>query len=90
VLFFLRSLCAQKNVLERKVERERLTAPLPPLSEKLRAIAKEHGRVTTGSAAKLTGANRNTVKVHLRRLVAAGHLAQHGQGKGTWYAPGRR
>jgi hypothetical protein len=34
----------------------------------------------------MTGANRNTVKKHLQSLVAAGHLAQYGKGKGTWYA----
>jgi predicted HTH transcriptional regulator len=34
----------------------------------------------------MTGANRNTVKKHLQSLVAAQHLAQHGKGKGTWYA----
>jgi Fic family protein len=88
LLYFLRSLAAQKNVLERKIERERLIAPLPPLSEQLLAIAREHGRVTTSTGAKLTGANRNTVKAHLRRLVASGHLLQQGQGKGTWYSPG--
>ena len=87
VLFFLRSLVAQKKALERKVEREHLIAPLPPLSEALLEIAREHGRVTTGSGARITGANRNTVKAHLHRLVAAGHLVQQGQGKGTWYSP---
>jgi Fic family protein len=90
LLYFLRSLVAQKNVLERKIERERLIAPLPPLSEQLLAIAREHGRVTTSTGAKLTLANRNTVKAHLRRLVASGHLLQQGQGKGTWYSPGRQ
>ena len=37
-------------------------------------------------AVTLTGANRNTLKVHLRRLVKQGRLAQHGAGKGTWYS----
>ncbi|HEY3359672.1 MAG TPA: Fic family protein [Polyangia bacterium] len=88
MLYFLRALVAQKNALARKIERERLIAPLPPLSEKLLAIAREHGRVTTSTGATLTGANRNTIKAHLRRLVASGHLVQQGQGKGTWYSPG--
>lgn len=89
ILFFLRSLADQKKALERKVEQERLVAPLPPLSERLMEIAREHGRVTTGTGARITGANRNTVKAHLRRLVAEGHLVQQGRGKGTWYSPGR-
>jgi DNA-binding transcriptional regulator PaaX len=32
-----------------------------------------------------TGANRNTIKVHLRRLVQAGRLVRRGAGRGTWY-----
>ena len=37
---------------------------------------------------QFTGANRNTLKHHLRKLVELGHLAQHGsgRGRGAWYA----
>jgi len=35
----------------------------------------------------VTGANRNTVKVHLRDLAAQMLLVQEGKGKGTWYHP---
>ena len=45
-----------------------------------------HERLTIGQVVQMTGANRNTVKKHLQSLVAAKHLAQHGKGKGTWYA----
>lgn len=85
VHFFLRCLVAQKDALQRRIERERLIAPLPPLSESLLQITREHGRVTTATGTRITGANRNTVKVHLRNLVEAGHLVSHGKGKGTWY-----
>jgi len=85
VHFFLRCLVSQKDVLKRRIERERLIAPLPPLSEALLQIAREHGRVTTATGTRITGANRNTVKVHLRNLVRAAHLVAHGRGKGTWY-----
>ena len=37
-------------------------------------------------AAKLTGANRNTIKDHLSALTDARHLARHGKGRGTWYS----
>ena len=47
---------------------------------------REHGRLTVATALELTGANRNTVKDHLRRLTKAGHLVRHGAGRGTWYA----
>ncbi len=75
----------QKDVLGRKVEEERLMAPLAPLSEQLLGIVRDHGRVTVRQAVALTGANRNTIKHHLRQLVAAGHFVQHGRGRGTWY-----
>ncbi len=85
--FFLRCLIRQKEVLARKVEKERIMLDLPPLSRQLLVIAKDHDRLTIASAAKLTGANRNTIKAHLRRLVEQGHLSKHGEGRGTWYNP---
>ena len=86
--FFLRCLVRQKQVLERKIERERLLPPLGPLSEKLLSIVLEHGRVTVREGATLTGANRNTVKDHLKRLVDGGRLRRRGRGRGTWYEKG--
>jgi len=86
--FFVRCLLRQKEVLERKIERERLMPPMAPLSEKLLSIVLEHGRVTVREAAVLTGANRNTIKDHLKRLVDGGRLRRHGRGRGTWYEKG--
>jgi len=83
--FFVRCLMKQKEVLERKIERERQMPPLAPLSEKLLRIVSEHGRVTVREAAVLTGASRNTIKVHLKRLVDGGRLTRRGRGRGTWY-----
>jgi len=83
--FFIRCLMRQKEVLERKIERERLIPALAPLSEKLLSIVRERGRVTVREAAVLTGANRNTIKDHLRRLVDGGRLTRRGRGKGSWY-----
>lgn len=83
--FFVRALHRQKEVLERKIEQERLMAPLAPLSEKLLDIVNEHGRVTVRDAAAVTQANRNTIKDHLGKLVAARRLVRRGQGRGTWY-----
>jgi Fic family protein len=85
ISFFLNCLLRQCEDLERKVERERAMAPVSPLSSRLIDIVTEHGRTTVRDATALTGSNRNTVKTHLRRLVAAGRLVQHGRGKGTWY-----
>lgn len=85
LLFFLRCLAQQKNVLERKVERERLMASLSPLDEQLLRVAREHGRLTLSAAVKLTGANRNTLKLHLRQLVESGRLRLQGRGPASWY-----
>jgi Fic family protein len=86
LLFFLRALAQQKRRLAAKVERERITlAPLPELSARILEAVSERGRVTMGEMIRLTGASRNTLKEHFRRLVEAGHLVQHGSGKGTRY-----
>jgi len=85
ILFFLKALKAQKDNLTRKLDREMKLDRLPVLSSEILQVVKEQGRVTIAEAVVLTGANRNTLKVHLRRLVEQGRLAQHGTGKGTWY-----
>ncbi len=85
IAFFVRALHRQKEVLEHKIERERLMAPLSPLSERLLGIVAEHGRVTVRQAVALTQASRNTIKVHLGKLVDAGRLVRRGRGRGTWY-----
>jgi len=85
VLFFVRCLVAQKNALTKKLEQERIIGALPPLSEQLMGIVRHHGRVTVRDAVALSGANRNTIKSHLKKLVADRLLAQRGRGRGTWY-----
>lgn len=88
VTFFLKALQAQKRRLEKKVERERvLLGDLPPLSVQILELAREHGRVTVAGIVKATGANRSTIKDHLKSLVERGHLAPHGAGRGAWYGP---
>lgn len=86
LLFFLRSLAEQVRRLEKKVEREKIVlATLPALSLQIVEFAREHGRVTMAEAIKLTGSNRNTLKLHFRVLIERGHLEQHGSGRGVWY-----
>lgn len=85
--FFLESLHQQMRRLSVKVERARLlSAPLPELSERILDHARDHGRVTIGEIVTVTGANRNTLKLHFRSLVRDGQLVQHGAGRGSWYA----
>ncbi len=84
--FFLESLQKQKVRLEKKIERERLIlGDLPELSVQILELCRERGRITVSEVAKATGANRNTIKDHLKALTRAGHLEQHGAGRGSWY-----
>lgn len=86
--YFLTALRQQKNLLGRKIDRERLLlGDLPDLSVRILELARERSRVTVADAAKATGTSRNTVKDHIRGLATAGHLTRHGAGRGTWYAP---
>jgi Fic family protein len=86
LMFFLRALQQQKRRLAVKVEREKIVmAALPELAVQIIDHARQHGRVTMGDMIKVTGASRNTLKEHFRRLLAQGHLGQYGKGKGTWY-----
>jgi Fic family protein len=86
LLFFLRALQQQKRSLAAKVEREKIViAALPELAVRIVDHVRQHGRVTIGEMIRVTGASRNTLKEHFRRLVARGHLKQYGARKGTWY-----
>jgi Fic family protein len=86
LVFFLESLQEQKARLEEKIERERLIlGALPELSVQILELCRERGRITVAEATKATGANRNTIKDHLKALTRAGHLQQHGAGRGSWY-----
>ena len=62
-----------------------MMASLDPLDEKLLRLAQEHGRLSLADAAKLTRANRNTLKFRLRRLVEAGRLRRLGRGRASRY-----
>lgn len=86
LVFFLTCLIQQINVLERKIDQAKATQKLPKLSEDLLQITKDQGRITVKEAGDIIGANRNTIKHHLKTLVNDGYLVQHGEGKGTWYA----
>ena len=84
--YFLESLRRQADRLATKIERERLIlGDLPELSVLILELCRERGRVTVSEAAKVTGASRNTIKDHLKALKSAGHIEQHGAGRGTWY-----
>jgi len=83
--FFLLCLVEQKNSLAEKVKRERIMTALSAIDEQLLQLARQHGRLTLTVAENLTQANRNTLKLHLRQLVAAGRLKLLGRGRSSWY-----
>jgi Fic family protein len=86
VLFFLRSLSSQVIRLEEKVTHEKwVLAALPALSLQIIELTQKQGRVTMNEIVLASGANRNTIKTHLRKLVQAGQIKQHGAGRGVWY-----
>jgi Fic family protein len=89
VLFFLRSLRKQQEVLQYKVELEQRLEKLPSVSARLVALARERGRLTIAEAVTLLEINRNTAKLHFRQLVESDHLVRHGTGKATWYTAGK-
>jgi Fic family protein len=85
VTFFVQCLVEQKNVLQHRLERERMLAPQAPLTAAILELVRERGRVTVRDVVAMHGANRNTVKLHLKQLVAAGQLVLHGRARGAWY-----
>ena len=87
ITFFLSSLCSQiKNLEEKMANEHQLLATLPAIAVQLIDLARKQGRITLIHAVELTGANRNTIRANLKKLVADGHLKQHGiTGRGVWY-----
>jgi Fic family protein len=86
VIYFLRILLQQSRSLCKKVESEKmLLSALSMLSVQVLEYTKNHGRVTMSDMVKLTGANRNTLKVHFRSLTEKGHIVLRGKGRASWY-----
>lgn len=84
--FFFRALGSQVEHLRGLVEHERdVLAPLPDLSLAILEAARARGRITMAEAIAATGKSRGTLKGHFASLVARGHLARHGRGRGVWY-----
>jgi Fic family protein len=88
--FFLRSLKRQKDSLAARLDRERIAersdADLAELSLRVLKALRAQERLTIAQLASITGANRNTLKVRLRELVADGRVRQHGRARATWYS----
>lgn len=85
IIFFINCLKKQKDNLLKKIHVEYKLDALPEISNKILQLVKEHGKMTNQKIVAVTGFNRNTVKVHLKKLVQSQYLKKYGQGKGIYY-----
>jgi Fic family protein len=86
LVFFLKTMAKQKDNLAAKVKEEQaLRASLPALSRQILELVKARGEITVKEIEDFTGANRNTIKVHLKKLAEQHYLAQVGKGRGARY-----
>ena len=84
--YFLDALHTQVTRLRVKAEREHmLSRNLSALETQIIDHLQQHGRASIGELVQVTGANRNTLKLQLRKLVEAHLVTQNGAGRGTWY-----
>lgn len=60
-------------------------AEVHPLDKEILTLLKKNESLKVGNFIELTGANRSTLKVHLKKLVEIEQIKQHGQRKGTFY-----
>ena len=76
----------QRIIDQRDPERAFVRCAAGALHEHRRdCFISEHGVVDAGLLIQATGANRNTLKDNLRRLVERGLLEKSGQRRGTRY-----
>jgi Fic family protein len=86
LVFFLKTMAKQKENLASKVKEEQaLRASLPALSRQILDLVKTRGEITVKEIKDSTGANRNTIKVHTKKLTDLHYLAQVGKGRGARY-----
>ncbi len=88
--FFLDSLQLHAQRARSSLEEEHKKLEFTPLQRKIVEALHEHGVASARLFLKVTGANRNTLKDNLRRLVERGVLEKLGERRGTRYrlAPG--
>jgi Fic family protein len=85
LLFFFEMLKKQTELLKQAIELETELTVLPDLSQAIVDIARQRGQVTVADVQRVTNANRNTIKLHLRNLIEQHQLVLHGKGRGAYY-----
>jgi Fic family protein len=83
--YFLGVVAEVRDEVDGKTRLEADVVSLPPLQQAILQAVREHGTVDAALLIKTTGANRNTLKDNLRRLVHRGVLERTGQRRGTRY-----
>ena len=87
--FFLRALKKQKSILEERVEDEKSSetedVDLHPISKQIMSVFGPEDHLPVSEIQTRTQANRNTLKVRLRELVASKKLVLTGKGRGALY-----
>lgn len=84
--FFLETLNSQIKRLEKKLDHEKLLAPIPKLSLRIIEYTQQHGRSTMKELEQELRISRNTIRWHLKELVENNKLKQQGRKKGTFYS----
>ncbi len=87
LLFFLRTLWKQCEVLRGKVEDHRViqSQHLTPLAAKILTLFQNHSQLSNREIVALTDSNSNTVKATLSKLVQERLLRIEGKGRSTTY-----
>jgi Fic family protein len=86
LVFFLKTMVKQKDNLAAKVKQEQtLRVSLPALSRQILELAKTRGEITVKEIETATNANRNTIKLHIKKLADQQYLLQVGAGRGARY-----
>jgi Fic family protein len=83
--FLLEILDSHREGLEARLALERRSLNFSPLQREIMETVREHGSVDAALLIEATGANRNTLKDNLRRMVDRGLLEKTGQRRGTRY-----
>ncbi|MBD3868238.1 MAG: Fic family protein [Acidobacteria bacterium] len=83
--FFLDTLVGHADRVRFIAETEHSSTSYSPLQRKIVETVKKLGSAEAGLLMRATGANRNTLKDNLRRLVDQGNLERLGKRRGTRY-----
>jgi Fic family protein len=86
LVFFLKTMVKQKDNLAARVKEEQaLRASLAALSRQILELAKTRDEITVKEIEDTTGANRNTIEMHVKKLAEQHYLIQACKGRGARY-----